>query len=119
MPAVKASLASKADLGEILDLIVGERVGGTYWGAQPQLPDAGYALVSIFDPDVRRRILEELPAGRSFHCVDRTQDADPWHLIGGASEVIVDAEDERARQRRGDDGDAGVPGAVERLYFSR
>lgn len=96
MPAVRASLASKADLGEILDLIVGERVGGTYWGAQPQLPHAGYALVSIFDRDVRRRILEELPAGRRVHCVDRTQDADPWHLIGGASEVIVDAKDELA-----------------------
>ena len=91
-----SSPAGKAELNEILELVVRERVGGTYWGAQPKLPDPGYTVISIRDPGTRRRILAELSPEQRPYCVDPTLVCDPWHVISGASEVVSDADDELA-----------------------
>jgi len=95
-PAVRqSSAAGKANLDDLIGLMIRERVGSTYWGAQPELPQPGYALVSVRDSEARSRLLEKLPRQRRFYCVDQP-DCDPWHLISGASEVIADADDELA-----------------------
>ena len=94
--AEQSSGVGKANLDELIELIVRERVGGTYWGAQPELPDHGYTLVSVRDPEVRRSLLEEIAPERHPYFADLKGDCDPWHLISGASEVIADADDELA-----------------------
>lgn len=73
------------------------RIGGSYWGAQPALPPAGYVLVRGEDRaecDGLARSLRSDAAifrwpGTDGHC-------DPWHLVRGASAVVVDADDDVA-----------------------
>jgi capsular polysaccharide export protein len=91
-----ADASSPPGNAQLDELVVRERVGGTYWGAQPKLPEPGYILISVRDPHVRRRLLQELPREQRSYCTDRELDCDPWHLVSGASEVIADADDELA-----------------------
>jgi capsular polysaccharide export protein len=71
------------------------RVGGTYWGARPALPEPGYVVVKIRDPNARRDAVASLgPGPRVFHWPPG--DIDPWHVLAGAAEAILDADDEVA-----------------------
>lgn len=90
---------------ELLQLLRRERVGGTFWAAQPKLPER-YVLVRdeaalaaanrlfadrpvvLWDPDERTT-----QSGDSLLCVVRG-DCDPWHVIGRALAVITEAGDE-------------------------
>lgn len=88
------------------------RVGGAYWGAQPTLPDERYTLVRLADEDARAETISGLrgqrpvvswvesapktssPGTQNLRLVGGT--LDPWHLISGAAEIIVDSDDELA-----------------------
>jgi capsular polysaccharide export protein len=78
-------------LDRLMDRVAALKVGGDYWGPEPSLPDSGYALVRIRDPDVRAGFLKN---NRSCFAAEAL--ADPWHLVSGAAQAIVDADDELA-----------------------
>lgn len=79
-------------LDGLMDRVAELRVGGSYWGAQPKRPDKPCLLVRIADP---HRRAEALRAGdRPVFVADAA--TDPWHLVSGATEVLVDADDELA-----------------------
>lgn len=86
--------ASRVDPDELLSLMVSERVGGTYWGKQPRLPQH-HRVIAVRDPSSRARLVRDIGAQNVFCCeVDETYD--PWHLVNGAIEVIVDRDDDIA-----------------------
>ena len=102
---------AEAELDETITLMRRFRVGGSYWGAQPALPDERYTLVRIRDCDRRAAALREgATAGRTVCLLDSPREArsiperidtligpcDPWYLLSGASEVVVDPDDEVA-----------------------
>lgn len=119
-------LARAADLctpGKALPVTTGEierliatmarmRIGGTYWAAQPALPASPYTLLRVRDERRHRELIKALPAGASVCCWDTRNSpghgladpavirvsgpCDPWHLLGGAGRVLVDADDELA-----------------------
>lgn len=84
------------------------KVGGSYWGAQPALPERAYRLLRIRDRSRRDAELQALRGDTPVLCwveggakvaspVRRVSGTcDPWHLLSGASQVIVDAVDELA-----------------------
>ncbi|HET8749381.1 MAG TPA: hypothetical protein VFM42_01430 [Sphingomicrobium sp.] len=78
-------------LDRLMERMAALKVGGAYWGPQPSLPDAGYTLVRVRETGARAGILKR--DGPHF-VADKL--ADPWHLVSGAGEVIVDADDELA-----------------------
>ena len=45
--AVPKPTLANSEVDSLLELIRSERVGGTYWGSQPALPDAPYTLVRV------------------------------------------------------------------------
>jgi capsular polysaccharide export protein len=78
----------------LMNRIAALRIGGSYWGAQPPLPGTSYAVVRIADPQSRADALLRIRGDRPVlvaHAAD-----DPWHLVSGAAEVMVDAGDELA-----------------------
>jgi capsular polysaccharide export protein len=88
----------------IAELIRDLRVGGTFWGAQPALP-ARYVLVRTAAPlDCCNAIAGGLPLVRWSEVSAQTtaNDAhsvvtgvcDPWHMLGDAAGLIVEAGDE-------------------------
>ena len=103
---------SDEEVDRISSALAEAKVGGTYWGAQPPMPDMPYSLVRLADPDVRADAITRLHCGRpvvswvdsarrrsrgeaaQHHLVSGT--LDPWHLMTRAVEVIVDADDELA-----------------------
>jgi capsular polysaccharide export protein len=80
------------------------RVGGSYWGAQPALPTAGFtlwigegiaadAVVAADGPLVVWG--DAVPAGATGPIVARVRGVlDPWHIIAAAGHVIVSADNE-------------------------
>jgi capsular polysaccharide export protein len=81
-------------LDQLLERVAALRVGGSYWGAQPHLPGTGYLLVRTGDPQHRADALAKASGDRPVFEADGS--ADPWHLVSGAVEVLVDADDELA-----------------------
>ena len=92
-----------ASFDECVALLRAGKVGGTYWGAQPELPSA-YTLVR----SAAALRSDELPlAGRgpivAWHATAAnapsdgttvTGECDPWHMLSGASALVCDADDE-------------------------
>jgi len=102
---------SEEELEEIARSIKDLRVAGTYWGRQPLLPEASYILVRTRDEALAARLVGSRPveipiviwatSERTAPLQDSRNhrifgDCDPWHLLEGAVEVIVDADDELA-----------------------
>jgi capsular polysaccharide export protein len=98
------------EVNRIAAAIAEAKVGGTFWGSQPPVPDIPYTLVRVADAGARLDVISsagdrptvvwtEPTPGKIAGC-PRSQHvggiADPWHLLGGAAEVIVDADDELA-----------------------
>ena len=92
---------SDDDVDRLTDLVRGQRVGGTYWAAQPELPQR-YVLV---------RSAAALPAAQRLAGADAvllwavgsrtvaaslqvTGDCDPWHMLAGAKAVVAETDDE-------------------------
>lgn len=69
------------------------KVGGSYWGPRRPLPQGPYTVVRVTDRAARA---EAIAMARTpvVECYDADYEA--WHLLGGASELIVSAEDELA-----------------------
>jgi len=97
-----------AEIDALLDAIRSLKVGGTYWGSQPPLPDGPFAFVRVRDRAERVRRIAQLASGNGIVTwLDSaaetpvpdaavTGTCDPWHLLDRASSVIVDADDELA-----------------------
>jgi capsular polysaccharide export protein len=113
--AAGADKLSEDEADALIDQLRALRVGGTYWGAKPPLAP-GYALVRVADQGRRSEVLQaraaqpvvcwsdapvEKPEGTRLV----TGCCDPWHLLDGASELIVDGDDNMALIG----GIAGVP----------
>jgi len=89
---------------EELDAIIAAfreaRVGGTYWASRPELPTGRYSLVRVpagqRDEAVAAASHTPLVWANSGDGSPIIGDCDPWHLLDGAAEVIVDAGDELA-----------------------
>lgn len=73
VPSSKTERLSDGDLDELGELIRQARVGGCYWGAQPDLGAQPYVVGPA----------EIAAAGR---------EVDPWHLLAGAREVRCEPE---------------------------
>jgi capsular polysaccharide export protein len=102
--AIQSPENSGTEAAEIADLIRDLKVGGAYWAAQPDLP-ARYFLVRAAAPlDPCNAVVGDtpvvrwLPSGALIAANEArlvvTGDCDPWHMLGGAAGVILDAEDE-------------------------
>jgi capsular polysaccharide export protein len=87
---------------DLMEATVSARVGGAYWGEQPALPYMPYTLVRIGDDGARRKLLDTLDTDRT---VFASRTVDPWHMVSGAEQLFVDADDELALIA----GLAGVP----------
>ena len=100
-----------ANADKLIAAIRSLKVGGTYWGSQPPLPQRGYTLVRVRDSAARVDALAALPVSATILVwtdsraeMPRARPAaltvagpcDPWHLLSGASGVIVDSDDELA-----------------------
>jgi capsular polysaccharide export protein len=97
-----------ADVEQIIAALRRNRVGGHYWGEQPELPNR-YILVRSATLSAAES--PEMSAG-SDPLVLWTEDGrsgsqdharlvvrgsfDPWHMVAGATEVLVDAQNEVA-----------------------
>lgn len=100
-----AAKRTGAELDEAIAALVEKRVGGTFWGRQPPLPDGPYVLVDVANGSLLEHVLERLPANTSVVCWNASKSGklrlarpgpiawlsgccDPWHLVEGADEVI-------------------------------
>ena len=72
----------REEAAELLDLLAAAKVGGTYWGARPDLPEAGYVLTTC-------ATIGETDAVRC------SSGDDPWHMLAGARRFIAHGSDER------------------------
>ena len=99
------SALTDGDVDALLAAIARARVGGTYWGAQPELPSASYLLIRVRDstiqeahsapgaqPQVHWTDAERTPAFRPGTTVV-SGECDPWHLLARASKVVTDGND--------------------------
>lgn len=107
------------DLDRLVELTAQHRVGGTFWAAQPDVGDPPYVLVKTRHPDRRAQLMAAAGSDRLVVWADRASHpgrssgdssavagpCDPWHLVSGASQLFVDADDEVALIA----GIAGVP----------
>jgi len=94
---------SKGDenAAEIVDLIMAQRIGGTYWAAQPDLPPrfalartaaaADFArqmgdypvVLWLASPHEETSIADQIVVG----------DSDPWHMLDGATALVTEEGD--------------------------
>lgn len=85
---------STAEVDELIALMRSLKVGGAYWGAQPELPEAPYVLIRVADAELRANTCREFGSVTTFVATGSADD--PWHLLSGAKRVVVDADDELA-----------------------
>lgn len=93
LASVSATCAPISDraLDQLLRRLAHLKVGGTYWGDQPDLPEPGYTLIRTSDPEARR---EMRAMGGAVLELPPNSNVDPWHVLGGAGAVVADANDE-------------------------
>lgn len=85
------------ELSQLVRKLAELRVGGTYWGAQPELPDTPYTLVHSRSPSVERETVAQDRSGMpAVSTRNLSGDCDPWHLVSGAVRAVVDADDHLA-----------------------
>ena len=88
-------------LDRLIDRVADLKAAGTFWAAQPRLPDRQYTLVRIAD-DAARADACQSATGPVVTWTnvggggDVCGECNPWHMLGGASRLIVDADDELA-----------------------
>jgi capsular polysaccharide export protein len=85
-------------IDRLIDRVADLKAAGAFWAAQPPLPDRQYTLVRIADDAVRA----DACRSATGHVViwtdvggggDICGECDPWHLLSGASRLIIDADD--------------------------
>ena len=112
---------SNAEIDQLIERLAEIKVGGAYWAPQPPLPHEPYSLIRLADPRARAEALSSASAPALVW--SEVDPADPWHLVSGASELIIDADDELALIA----AIAGVPvrgqdlstSAMRELFFDR
>lgn len=77
-----AAASSDHDNKTLLEALRSHRVGGCYWGRQPQLPETGYVLDGT--------------ANAQTGTFGWNVGNDPWHLFNGATRVRLPHRDNRA-----------------------
>lgn len=93
---VRAAIAD-SEVDALIDRVAELGVGGTYWGAQPELPKTPYVLVHVRNAEAKADALSNIAEDHTVVVTDEIEAPfDPWYLIRGASEAIVDADDELA-----------------------
>ena len=92
-----------ASLAECIALVRAKRVGGTYWGARPDLPPSYTLVRSVnalrsYDRLVKQygTVLAWLatPSRVSLPCLVISEECDPWHMLGGAQALVCEADDD-------------------------
>lgn len=97
---------SKIDVQEIAAAIIAERVGGTFWGAQPDIGD-NVILLAPDSEDQLQAMMARLGKDQACaaiapglrlpsHCQRLPADCDPWHLAASACEIWAGADQELA-----------------------
>lgn len=90
---------------EEVDRLIGRAASlkavGSFWAAQPPLPAEPYSVVRVADREARKRAIEAagspvLTWGDTGAPADIAGECDPWHILSGAAQVILDADDELA-----------------------
>lgn len=85
-----------------IDLMIKHRIGGSYWAAQPDLPES-YVLVRSaaalkawqeLDPGDDTALLWSERATKVDHRPTITGNCDPWHMLSGASALVAEPGDE-------------------------
>jgi capsular polysaccharide export protein len=97
---------SKIDVQEIAAAIIAERVGGTFWGAQPDIgdnvillaPDSEDQLQAMMALLGKEQACAAIAPGLRLpsHCQRLPADCDPWHLASSAREIWAGADQELA-----------------------
>ena len=96
--------AAGADGKHLLTLIRTLKVGGSYWAAQPDLPEH-YTLVRTFEAiDAARRLSSDpivfwsdVPQGRDLEdAILVVGECDPWYMLARASAYVRDRKDEQS-----------------------
>jgi capsular polysaccharide export protein len=97
---VRPGSTGNADFEAAEAAVAKARVGGTYWGAQPPLPNTPYNVVKIRDPEARAALIDRLGNERPVLSPDALArehgECDPWHLLSEAAGVYADDGDELA-----------------------
>ena len=105
VPSEDAAPPGDEALEVAVQFIRESRAAGAFWGSQPDLPEAPYVLVRTRHDSAEAcstslpMVVWASPAKAQsvepqIHQV--SGDCDPWHLLRGAAEVVVDADDELA-----------------------
>jgi capsular polysaccharide export protein len=97
---------SDVDVQEIAAAIIAGRVGGTFWGVQPDLGDDVILLVPDSEDQLQAMLARlgsnQLSAAIApgirlpSHCQRLPADCDPWHLAASAREIWAGADQEIA-----------------------
>lgn len=97
---------SDVDVQEIAAAIIAERVGGTFWGAQPSIsdnvillaPDTADQLQAMLARLGKEQACAAIAPGLRLpsHCQRLPADCDPWHLAASAREIWAGADQELA-----------------------
>lgn len=96
--------SNPVDANGIIDELRRRRVGGTYWAAQPEVP----TVCLLVRSPAALRAAEQLAAGAPTVLWSETSGAanaledvavisgecDPWHMLGAAAAVVIEADDE-------------------------
>lgn len=95
---------SPSDVAAVARALRNLRVGGTYWGRQPELPN-GHVLVRL--AAALKAIPRSLSGGSTivwekshdkpiaaYATLVVTGDCDPWHMLSGASALVAEPDDE-------------------------
>ena len=90
-------------LGDCVALVRAGKVGGTYWGAQPDLPPACALVRSAAAlkadhaiPAHHGPVVAWLATAAAGPSAEKTiiGECDPWHVLGKADALVCDADDE-------------------------
>ena len=95
-PSRKTSRIGDAAIDKLIAMLAREQVGGTYWGTRPALPEVSYTLIAVRDRSAREDAVDKLGPSPAVFCRPNEGECDPWHLVGGATLCVVDADDELA-----------------------
>lgn len=90
-------------LGRLPELIRRHRIGGTFWGEQPDLPPGSVSVRSVDALEAAKKLAGAQPIvlwqsssspARPSDGLIIVPDADPWHVLSSASAVLLDGDDE-------------------------
>jgi len=78
-------------LDKLIERAAELRIGGCYWGAQPDLPTSSYTVIVTREEGARREALQ-----LGGMTIAPGSNVDPWHVLSRAAVLLVDADNEWA-----------------------